>query len=944
MRRAFFAALSLVLVWLVVPATPALAASAAKVVVVVGPAGSLTAHYKADANAIAAEARRYTSDVVRIYTPNATWAKVKAAAQGASVLVYLGHGNGWPSIHGPFQAVTKDGLGLDPGTRPDSSRTVYYGEDFIRKEIRLAPNAVVLLYHLCYASGNTEPGLAAGTFAEARQRVDNYGAGFIAAGARAVFAEGHPAHPATYHVRQLFTTSRTMDSIFRRGPTANGNVLGPYSSQRTPGLQFLVDPDSSAPSGFYRSLIGDRGLTASQVVASTLVRTDTHPSDLVVPGAAQVAAAGGAGRFASAGAAADPDARPPAILPDDTRLRVTGEAAPASDGTRILAVRVLGGSTRGFARASDLVPRDSAPVEAWSLDQSGSWLSPNADNVSDGFVVAARFSESAVAAITIKNAAGKTVKTLSSTGEMTRLAWNLKKSDGTPVADGTYSWSLRAADAWANAPLIRTGTFTVDATAPVSRAVPEATAGRNGWLVSPVSVTLSAKDALAGVRAITWRLDGGKATTYADNARITTNGTQTFEYRATDKAGVKEAWKSVVFKIDTKGPVIALAPAGSAGDTVGTWRGPVSVAASIKDAASGVAARRFSIDGGEPAALGTDPIRVKGDGPHTVTVTAADKAGNKASSSIDIMIDTKAPAIEVPAAGATVPTVTPNGDRSGEQVAIPFSVAEAGAVTAVITDDHAKIVRTIAAPTADGENVVDWDGRTDTGSPAADGRYTVTLTPRDRAGNDGKPATTVVDVYATLKALTRSPKVFFPQDADTLAQKTTASFSLLAPASVTIQVIDKDGTVVRTGMTDKALPAGSATWKWNGRTDAGGLAPRGAYRIVVAATNGTQRAVQRTSVHADAFRLSTSVASAVRGKAIKVTAVSAERLSTTPRVVVRQPGLDPWSIKMTKNSSTTWTAVVTPKKGGSTGTLTLVVKAADTKGGANGSTVRLVLE
>ena len=264
MRRALIAALSLVLVWLAVPAAPAMARSVARVVVVVGPAGRLTAHYKADANEIVTEARRYTSDVVKIYTPDATWPRVSAAAQGANILVYLGHGNGWPSVHGPFQTVTKDGLGLDPGTGADSTRTVYYGEDYIRGDIRLAPNAVVLLYHLCYASGNTEPGLAAGTFADARLRVDNYGAGFIGAGARAVFAEGHPAHPATDYLRQLFTTNRTMDSVFRAGPTAHGNVVGPYVSQRVPGLRFLLDPDSPTPSGFYRSLIGDLALTATR--------------------------------------------------------------------------------------------------------------------------------------------------------------------------------------------------------------------------------------------------------------------------------------------------------------------------------------------------------------------------------------------------------------------------------------------------------------------------------------------------------------------------------------------------------------------------------------------------------------------------------------------------------------------------------------------------------
>jgi flagellar hook assembly protein FlgD len=335
---------------------------------------------------------------------------------------------------------------------------------------------------------------------------------------------------------------------------------------------------------------------------------------------------------------------------------------------------------------------------------------------------------------------------------------------------------------------------------------------------------------------------------------------------------------------------------------------------------------------------------VKGDGPHTVTVTAVDKAGNEGSATLAFTIDTTVPVIDAPAAGETVPTVTPNGDRSGEQVAIPFSVSEPGSVAAAVAGADAKVVRTMTASTTAGDDRLTWDGRTDTGAPAPDGRYTVTLTPRDLAGNVGKPATSEVDVYAALKGLAVSPRVFFPQDADTLAPRTAAGFTLLAPASVTTTVIDEDGNVVRTGMTDKTLPAGPATWAWNGKTDAGAFAPRGTYRIVVTATNGSQGSAQRASVLADAFRLSTSTEAAVRGKAVTITAATAERLTTTPRVVVRQPGLDPWAVTMTRLSSTTWTAVVKPKKGGSTGTLTLVVKATDAKGGANTSTIRVALQ
>ena len=49
----------------------------------------------------------------------------------------------------------------------------------------LAPNAVILLHHLCYASGNSEPGKPAPTKTVAKQRVDNYGAGFLKAAASA---------------------------------------------------------------------------------------------------------------------------------------------------------------------------------------------------------------------------------------------------------------------------------------------------------------------------------------------------------------------------------------------------------------------------------------------------------------------------------------------------------------------------------------------------------------------------------------------------------------------------------------------------------------------------------------------------------------------------------------------------------------------------------------
>ena len=151
-----------------------------------GATHGVTPHYRADADVMYREAIKYANRVVRVYSPNATWAKVKAAVNGASIVVYLGHGNGWPSPYGNDAAyTTKDGFGLNYDVNGDGKLTdyehKYYGEPSIAT-LTPAPNAVVLLFHLCYASGDSEPGTAP-SLSVARQRADNYAAGFLAAGA-----------------------------------------------------------------------------------------------------------------------------------------------------------------------------------------------------------------------------------------------------------------------------------------------------------------------------------------------------------------------------------------------------------------------------------------------------------------------------------------------------------------------------------------------------------------------------------------------------------------------------------------------------------------------------------------------------------------------------------------------------------------------------------------
>jgi len=256
------------------------AAPAPKVVVVVGPVGEATGRYLARGEAAAREAERFTPNVVRVFTPNATWPAVKRAIQGASMVVYLGHGNGWPSRYrNELYRPTQNGFGLNPVAGGGDDAHQYFGEGRIAAEVKLAKNAVVLLHHLCYASGNTEPGLPVGTEEDSRQRVDNYAAGFIDAGASAVIAEGHQS-PAWY-VRSILSGKRSIEKTWRSSPSANGNTFT-FASTRSPGFTAAMDPDRPGQ-GFYRSLVVRSGLLPADVAAGATVSAATPADDPAEP-------------------------------------------------------------------------------------------------------------------------------------------------------------------------------------------------------------------------------------------------------------------------------------------------------------------------------------------------------------------------------------------------------------------------------------------------------------------------------------------------------------------------------------------------------------------------------------------------------------------------------------------------------------------------------------
>jgi len=241
--------------------TATVAATQVKVVIVVGPVEGSTAKYISHARSYAALARSYGASVTEVYSPHATWTKVQAAARGANIFIYLGHGNGYPSPYGPFSALRRNGMGLNGSFGHGNSNVKYWGQTYMRTGLHLARNSVVLLNHLCYASGDSEPGRADPTKSVAMQRADGYGTGFLRTGAKAVFANGNGSLSSI--LTDLFTSNKNVGEIFQSDRSFTGDRDFKFASKHTAGMTVWMDPN--APGRYYHSVNGKLTLTASQV-------------------------------------------------------------------------------------------------------------------------------------------------------------------------------------------------------------------------------------------------------------------------------------------------------------------------------------------------------------------------------------------------------------------------------------------------------------------------------------------------------------------------------------------------------------------------------------------------------------------------------------------------------------------------------------------------------
>ena len=216
---------------------------------------------------------------------------------------------------------------------------------------------------------------------------------------------------------------------------------------------------------------------------------------------------------------------------------------------------------------------------------------------------------------------------------------------------GNLSASASATDKAGNTTGRTLDGIKIDRTAPVTTAH-VAQALESGWHAGDVDVTLTAVDALSGVDATYYSVDGGDAKPYSGKFAFGAKGVHTIRFWSEDGAGNVEGddAHAIVLRIDGIAPTITgtRTPAANA---FGWSNTPVDVTFDCADAESGIA-----------GCSGATTLANEGAG-QSATGSALDNAGNTAHGTVeDVNIDLTPPTLSGAATAAANAAGWYNGD------------------------------------------------------------------------------------------------------------------------------------------------------------------------------------------------------------------------------------------------------------------------------------------
>ena len=263
--------------------------------------------------------------------------------------------------------------------------------------------------------------------------------------------------------------------------------------------------------------------------------------------------------------------------------------------------------------------------------------------------------------------------------------------------DGVHAVEYRSTDNAGNVETLRSATVRIDTTLPLT--TDDAPAG---WRTSAVTVALTANDALSGIAATEYRVDGGSfqngtSVLIPAPADHSNDGAHTIEYRSADNAGNTELLHSATVRIDTT------LPTGSVSTPTEGLRvnGVVPVTAAASDVPSGVTSVEFLVrPSGAPSftSISTDttaPYQASWDsssaaeGNAELKIVVVDAATNSLTSALRNVIVDNPPAVSLADPGANVAgsiNLSASSAPDTAQVVFERSLEGAGSWTQIATD------------------------------------------------------------------------------------------------------------------------------------------------------------------------------------------------------------------------------------------------------------------
>ncbi|MBI3340778.1 MAG: Ig-like domain repeat protein [Chloroflexi bacterium] len=254
--------------------------------------------------------------------------------------------------------------------------------------------------------------------------------------------------------------------------------------------------------------------------------------------------------------------------------------------------------------------------------------------------------------------------------------------------------------------------------------------GQNGWCRDNARLVLAASDPQGYGLTITGSAGSASISCGGSCTVSLPPGAGTANYTVTAAASGMTASGSTAWSYDPGPPIPSLSLSGTSGAN-GWYTSAVGATAGGSDAISGLAGATLSVDGGAASPSAT----VATDGVHTVSETAADKAGNSASASASVKVDTNMP--QVNAGGATGTPGLNGWYISPVQLSATASDATSGLASFNINIDGTW--QPFASPVALGE-----------------GQHAVQFQAADNAGNVSATAAYQYKVDTTLPVITSS--------------------------------------------------------------------------------------------------------------------------------------------------------------------------------------------